>query len=94
MVFYFSCVLYLDGEVASARRTSFVVWEQQDGNMAVVRLDLVALVDVHVAFVILFIAALGNSWYLDDSCAICLSTLQGPSVRDGKKEGSRAFSVF
>lgn len=60
--------------------------------MAVVRLDLVALVDVHVAFVILFIAA-RNSWYLDD-CAICLSTLQGPSVRDGKKEGSRAFSVF
>ena len=93
MVFYFSCVLYLDGEVASkvasARRTSFVVWEQQDGNMAVVRLDLVALVDVHVAFVILFIAARE----LDD-CAICLSTLQGPSVRDGKKEGSRAFSVF
>ena len=41
VVFYFSCVLYLDGEVASARRTSFVVWEQQDGNMAVV-LDLVA----------------------------------------------------
>jgi predicted membrane-bound dolichyl-phosphate-mannose-protein mannosyltransferase len=58
--------------------------------MAVVRLDLVALVDVHVAhFVILFIAARE----LDD-CAICLSTLQGPSVRDGKKEGSRAFSVF
>jgi len=48
--------------------------------MAVVRLDLVALVDVHVAFVILFIAARE----LDD-CAICLSTLQGPSVRDGKR---------
>jgi hypothetical protein len=41
----FHVCLYLDGEVASARRTSFVhafvVWEQQDGNMAVV-LDLVA----------------------------------------------------
>lgn len=32
--------------------------------MAVVRLDLVALVDVHVAFVILFIAASVGNWMI------------------------------
>jgi len=48
----FHVCLYLDGEVASAWRTSFVVWEQQDGNinMAVVLDHLWHVVDVTCSF--------------------------------------------
>ncbi len=46
----FHVCLYLDGEVASAWRNSFVVWEQQDGNMAVVLDHLWHVVDVTCSF--------------------------------------------
>lgn len=78
MVFYFSCALYLDGEVASARSgAEDLVWAQHDGNAGL------SLTLWHVAFGSL---SLGN-W-------MCLSTFKGRPFVTGKKEGSRAVSLF